>query len=256
MVNIPTFNPWITCPKPNPKAELRLFCFPYAGGGTLGFRSWSDILIKNVEVCPIQLPGRENRLTEQPFTKFKPLLQALVQSLLPYLEKPFAFFGHSMGGLISFELARLLRKDYGLRLTHLFISGCCAPQIPVQEPSIHNLPEREFLEKLRCLNGTPETVLKNTELMQLLLPTLRADFALLEGYVYTPKPLLDSPITALGGLQDEEVSYGDLEAWNEQTSDTFLIHMFPGDHFFLNSVQPLLLQFLNRKFAQILREDL
>ncbi len=244
-------NSWVTYPKPNFYAKLRLFCFPYAGGGTWSFRSWSTSLTPDVEVCPIELPGRGSRLMEHPFTQLEPLIQALARALLPYLDKPFAFFGHSMGGLVSFELAHLLRKNYDLSPVHLFISGRRAPQVSVSEPPIHHLPEAEFLNELRHLNGTPEAVLENAELMELFLPALRADFAVLETYVYIPKPRLDCPITVLGGLQDFEVSCEDLEAWREQTNTAFSMQMFQGDHFFIHSAQSLLLQFLARELRMI-----
>lgn len=186
-----------------------------------------------------------------PFTRLSPLVQAIAHALLPHLDKRFAFFGHSMGGLISFELARLLRRDYGLSPVHLFVSGCSAPQIPDSDPPIHALPEPAFLEELFRLNGTPEAVLENAELMQLLLPTLRADFAVLETYVYAPEPPLNCPITAFGGLQDREVSCDCLEAWREQTNATFSLQVFSGDHFFLHSAQPLLLQVLFQELHQL-----
>lgn len=244
-------NPWVTYPKPNPHASLRLFCFPYAGGGALSFRGWPDRLPPTIEVCPIELPGRGMRLREAPFTRLSLLVEAIAQSLLPHLDKPFAFFGHSMGALISFELARLLLRANGCSLTHLFISGRRAPQIPEPKPPIHRLPETEFLEELRHLNGTPEAVLANEELMQLLLPTLRADFAVLETYTYRLEPPLNYPITAFGGLQDPDVSCEMLGAWRDQTSTTFSLQMLPGDHFFLHTAQPLLLQSLNQALNRI-----
>lgn len=247
MKTIPTSNSWLTCLRPKPQAKLRLFCFHYAGGGALSFRSWSDSLPPTVEVCAIELPGRGTRLMEPPFTQLEPLIQELTPVLLPYLNKPFAFFGHSMGALVSFELARILRKKYDLSPVHLFVSGRRAPQVPDPDPPIHTLPEHEFLDELRRYNGTPESVLENAELMQLFLPTLRADFAVLETYVYTPEPLLDCPITAFGGLEDWKASCDDLEAWREQTNAEFSLQMFPGDHFFIHSAQPLLLQLLSRR---------
>jgi medium-chain acyl-[acyl-carrier-protein] hydrolase len=183
---------------------------------------------------------------EPPFTQLEPLIQELTPVLLPCLDKPFAFFGHSMGALVSFELARILRKKYDLSPVHLFVSGRRTPQVPDPDPPIHTLPEPEFLDELRRYNGTPESVLENAELMQLFLPTLRADFAVLETYVYTPEPLLNCPITAFGGLEDWKASCEDLEAWREQTNADFSLQMFPGDHFFVHSAQPLLLQALSR----------
>src|SRR5208337_878151 len=108
------FDPWISCRNPGPKTRLRLFCFPYAGAGALIFRNWSDALPRDIEVCPIQLPGRGTRLTEPPFTKLSCLVEALTRALIPLLDRPFAFFGHSLGALIGFELARQIRRQHGL----------------------------------------------------------------------------------------------------------------------------------------------
>ncbi len=191
---------------------------------------------------------------ERPFTQLEPLVPTLASALLPYLDKPFAFFGHSMGGLVSFELARLLRREYGLSPVHLFVSAHRAPQVPDPDAPIHALPNPEFLQELRRYNGTPEAVLENAELMQLLLPTLRADFAVVETYAYTPEQPLDCPITAFGGLDDREVSSNELEAWREQTKASFVLKMFPGDHFFLDSAKPLLLQSLSQKLHQIVQD--
>lgn len=240
--NISNLNHWIICPQPHPQAHLRLFCFPYAGGSSLIFRPWSNSLPSTVEVCAIEMPGRGRQIKLPPYNKIESLVDAIASNIHPYLDKPFAFFGHSMGGLVSFELARLLRKKYNITPAHLFISGRRAPQILNSKPPIHNLSESAFIEELRHLNGTPKAVLENAELMQLFLPILRADFALLETYVYTFAPPLDCPITVFGGLQDSEVVCDELQAWQEQTTATFSLDMFPGDHFFLHSAQSLLLK--------------
>jgi medium-chain acyl-[acyl-carrier-protein] hydrolase len=238
---------WIACRKPNPQARLRLFCFPYAGSGALIFRTWSDGLPADIEVCPIQFPGRGTRLMETPFTQISPLIDALAQALEPLLDKPFAFFGHSLGALVGFELARRLRRQNGVQPVHLFVSADRAPQIAHRDRPIHTLPEGEFLVELRRLNGIPGKVLEEVELMQIMLPILRADFAVYETYVYSTEPPLNCPISAFGGLQDHRVSRSDLEAWSDQSSGSFSLRMFPGDHFFLNSTQPLLLQMLSQE---------
>lgn len=240
--NISNLNSWIICHKLNPQADLRLFCFPYAGGSSFIFRSWSGYLPPSVEVCTIELPGRGRQMKLLPFNQLEPLVDAIVSNIYPYLDKPFAFFGHSMGGLVSFELARLLRNQYSISPFHLFISSRRAPQLSNPKPSIHNLPDLAFIEELRHLNGTPPAVLENAELMQLFLPILRSDFAVLETYIYTPEPSLECPITVFAGLQDSEVSCDELQAWQEQTKADFNLHMFPGDHFFLHSSQSVLLE--------------
>lgn len=239
---ISNLNSGIISPQPNSQADLRLFCLPYAGGSSLIFRTWSKFLPVSVEVCAIELPGRGKQMKLPPLNKIEQLVDAIASAIQPYLDKPFAFFGHSMGGLVSFELVRLLRKKYGTLPVNLFISAHRAPQIPDLDPPIHHLPEPDFIEKLRHLNGTPPAVLDNAELMQLFLPILRADFALLETYIYTPEPPLECPIIVFGGLQDSEVSYDELQAWQEQTNTNFNLHMFAGDHFFLHSAQSLLLE--------------
>lgn len=251
MTTTPSFNSWVTCPEPNSQASLRLFCFPYAGGSSLIYRTWSADLPSTVEVCLIELPGRGKQMRLAALTRLEELVAAIAPMLLPYLDKPFAFFGHSMGALVSFELTHLLWREYNLYPVHLFLSARRPPQIPTTKPPVHNLPEPAFKEELRRLNGTPPQVLENNELMQLLIPTLRADFAVLETYVYTPKPRLDCSITVYGGLQDKEVSYEQLQGWREQTNAGFSIKMFDGDHFFIQSAKTLLLESVSQELQQI-----
>ncbi len=245
--NTSVFEPWIACHRPNPRARLRLFCLPYAGGGALIFRAWPDGLPADVEVCPIQLPGRGSRLMERPFTQLASLVEALAQALIPLLDKPFAFFGHSLGALVGFELARHLRSLYGVHPVRLIVSASRAPQFPHRDRPIHTSSEEEFLAQLRRLNGTPGELLEHAELMEIMLPVLRADFALYETYVYSPEPPLGCPISAFGGLQDRKVSDSDLDGWRDQTSASFSLRTFPGDHFFLNTTQPLLLRVLSQE---------
>ncbi|MGL5833168.1 MAG: thioesterase II family protein [Waterburya sp.] len=245
----PNFNSLINYSEVNTSTSLRLFCFPYAGGSSYFFRSWIDYFSKTIEICPIEIPGRGTKIDHELYQRIKPLVKAIAKEMLPYLDQPFAFFGHSMGGLVSFEVARFIRRQYNLEPVHLFISGRRAPQSKDLKPTIHNLPEADFLRALRQLNGTPEAVLNNYELREILMPILRADFAVLETYTYTPKAPLNCPISVFGGLQDQEVSIEQLEAWQAQTLNTFALKMLPGDHFFINSSQsflPQLSQQLNK----------
>jgi medium-chain acyl-[acyl-carrier-protein] hydrolase len=184
---------------------------------------------------------------EPPFTQLSPLIQALAQALFPLLDKPFAFFGHSLGALMSFELARQLRRQYGVQPVRLFVSAGRAPQLPHRGLPVHTLPDGDFLAELRRLNGTPRAVLEHEELMQIALPVLRADFAVYETYVYSTELPLNCPISTCGGLRDRTVSQSDLEAWREQTRGSFSLQMFPGDHFFLHTTQPLLLRVLSQE---------
>ena len=248
-------NSWIVCPQPNPQNHLRLFCLPYAGAGVSCFRSWTRCLPSEIEICSIRLPGRENRQREAPLKRLKPIIETLAPIIRPYLDKPFAFFGHSMGALLSFELARELRRRNWPTPVYLLVSGSRAPQLPDPHPPIHRLPQTKLIKKLRSLKGIPDEVLENQELMQLFLPTLRADFELLETYFYLEEKAFDFPIAAFGGLEDNKVSLEELAAWREQTKSEFSLQMFSGDHFFLHTrnreLQPALAQQIQKLLTQL-----
>ena len=241
--------PWILGSRTNLNARLRLFCFPSAGGGATAYYSWVSALAPEIEVCPVQLPGRENRLGERPFLDFSQLMQALSTALLPYLTRPFAFYGHSMGALISYGLARQLRQYHALMPEHLFISSYRAPQIPNSE-TLHLLTDAELASKVLEMDGTDPALMKNSELRQLLLPIMRADFSVCESYVHTAGESLACPITAFGGLQDSRVSQAALEAWREQTRGMFTLHMMHGGHFFLRGMQQPLLQMISQELGR------
>jgi len=213
---------------------MRLFCFPHAGVGASVYRPWPADFGPTVEVFGIQPPGREGRFTEPPFTRLGPLLDALFPAILPFLDRPFAFFGHSLGTLVSFELCRRLREAGHPLPLHLFVSGRRAAQWPLREECFHTLPDAALIEELRRYNGTPPEALAHAELMELMLPVLRADFAVHETYAYVDAPPLDLPISAFGGVSDETVPEERLAAWRHQTTRTFRCRMLPGDHFFVN----------------------
>jgi len=235
----------------NPQARMRLFCFPAAGGGTLAYRNWSGQLPSHVELRPVKLPGREARIGEACFQEALPLARALASGLGLYLDRPFAFFGHSMGALLAFELARELRRRRGPMPLCLMVSGCSAPRIPLAREFFHTLPDIELIDKLRTYyaGGTPEAVLQEEELMALFLPVIRADFAVTNAYIYSPEPLLDCPIHAFGGKTEHEFSEADLEAWREETTGSFSLELFPGGHFYLDEPsRPALL----RRISEVL----
>jgi medium-chain acyl-[acyl-carrier-protein] hydrolase len=211
------------------------------------YRTWADRLSDEIEVCAVQLPGRESRIREPAETSLDTLVEQLVPELQPYVDEPFAFFGHSMGALLAFETARRLRRTIGPEPTHLFVAARRAPQLPAREQPAHGLPEPELVEHLRDLGGTPEEVLQHPELRDLMLPMLRADFAVIETYSYLPEPPLDCPITVFGGEFDSRVSPTELRAWREQTHGGFEMHVLPGDHFFVRSAEEQLLRHLQEE---------
>jgi medium-chain acyl-[acyl-carrier-protein] hydrolase len=199
------------------------------------------------------MPGRERRLGEPPFKQLRPLVEACGQALLSSLDRPFAFFGYSLGARVCFEVARWLRSRQGVTPRALFVAARRAPHIPAAGAGIHNLPEPQFLEGLSNLGGIPRQVLENPALLRLMLPLLRADFALSYEYGYQPEPPLDCPITAFGGLDDEHVNRDSLESWREHTRGAFALHMLPGGHFFLRTAAPMMLGIIDQELAHLSR---
>lgn len=240
-------DPWFTCFKRDKDASLRLFCFPYAGGGSLIYRTWPQYLPAGVEGYSAQLPGRGTRLKEEPYTSLSSLVDAVATMLIRYSDKPFAFFGHSMGAMISFELAHKLRNEGRAEPVHLFISGTSSPQCHETVRKTYCLPDNELIDELRRLNGTPKELLEHAELLQLMLPLLRADFEVCQTYVYPARPPLNCPITVFGGLRDDEVTRQRLEGWREHTTASFSLEMLPGDHFFLHSSEKTLVSRVSRE---------
>lgn len=224
---------WFPYRKPQPEARMRLFCFPFAGGSAAVFRTWSQGLPPAVEVCAVQPPGRERRMSEAPFRRLDALVEAVAEAMEPLLDRPFAFFGHSMGAKVAFELAQRQRHRGRPQPSRLFVSGSRAPHMPDDEPPLHALPDDELIQELHELGGTPREVLDNDELMRLLLPLLRADFEVNETYDPASHEPLDCPLSAFGGLRDPEVPPETVEGWREHTRGAFRRRMFEGHHFFL-----------------------
>lgn len=241
---------WLKVFEPRPEASLRLFCFPYAGGGASVYRLWPRGLPAGVEVVGVQPPGRESRWRDEPFRHVAPMADEALRGLEANLDRPFAFFGHSMGAILAFEVARRLAVRGGSTPRHLIVSGRPAPTVPESHPPIHDLPREEFIEQIRRYSGTPEEVLRNDELMSLLEPLLRADFSVSESYEHSPDgPRLSLPLTALGGTDDQDVPVADLDAWSEQTSGPFRKHVVEGGHFFVNEQRDETLAIVARTLA-------
>ncbi len=240
---------WLILRQPNDKAKIRFFCFPFAGGGPHIFGEWSKYLPTWSEVGIIQLPGHGKRLFEPPFKRIEPLIESLSAALIPFQDKPFACFGHSMGAILVFELARFWRKNAMKTPQIIFVSGCAAPHVYKVEKPVYNLPDSDLISELKLLGGTPLELLEDSEMMQLLLPTLRADFELMHHYRYQPEEPFEFPIVAFGGDSDQSVDGVHLKAWCEQTNTEFSIKIFGGDHFFILSQTLPLLEKINKELV-------
>lgn len=235
-------------------AQLRLYCFSYAGGGPLAFRQWPTQLPEYVEVCAVCLPGHESRIRETPLNSIASIVAALQAELTSRIEMPYAFFGHSMGALIAFEMARQLRRSGIMQPLALFISGRSAPQCEPRPPIMHLLPEADFVKELGRLNGTPQDFFESPELADVMLPVLRADFAACETYEHLQEAPLDYPIYVLGGLSDD-IAPAELQGWAAHTTQPVSIQLFPGDHFYIHSSRQFLTAAVSRHLNQLLKDQ-
>lgn len=231
-------NPWLIIFRRNPTADLRLFCFHYAGGSASIFRNWTDHLPGNVELVAVQLPGREGRFNEDFITGFDDLVTTLVNVIASMLDKPYVVFGHSMGTIKGFELIRKL-KSRGLRQPLLYIpAGRKAPHFPDNDPPIAHLSDGEFRrELLKKYPETLENVLQNEKLWEVFVPLLRADFKLCESYRFRDGVKLDCPIVAFAGEEEPDLQEHELQAWADLTTGRFQTKRFPGGHFFIQSAE-------------------
>jgi len=225
--------PWLQCRKAGGDSRLRLFCLPHAGSGASTFHPWSSALPAFVQICPVQLPGRESRISEPLYTGIEPLVDAMDRELQPWLDIPYAIFGHSMGALLAFEWARRLQRKGSSMPAWLFLSGRSAPDLSEDTKPQHSLSDREFVEKLTSLyNGIPREFLRDQELMEVFLPILRADFAVVESYRFREDKPLGCPITVFAGSEDATVTWDRIRAWKRQAGRSFAIQLFPGGHFY------------------------
>jgi surfactin synthase thioesterase subunit len=222
--------------EPRPAARVRLFCLPYAGGGVSAYRAWQPHLPAEIDLCPIQLPGRERRYRERLCTSLTPLVSSLATALAPHVGQPYALFGHSMGALVAFELARELRRRGAPAPVRLFVSALKPPQdLSARPRDRHRLDDDALLDDIRRFGGTPASLLEDGEVMRLVLPILRADFAMLETHRHYDESPLDTPIAAFAGTHDPEAPPAAMDGWRAQTSAPFRLSVMPGDHFFLQA---------------------
>lgn len=242
---------WLVYPKPIPRASFRLFCFPYAGAGSMVYRTWPEGLPPQVEVVSLLFPGRESRLRTAPYVTMQPLVEALVEEILPTLDRPFAFYGHSLGGLIAFELARELRRRGHPLPTALFIASRRAPHLPDPHLPIAGLSREAFAQAIQQrYNGIPKIIQQDRDLMDLFIGILKADFSVLETYQYVQEPAFDFSITAYIGSQDTTIHLQDAAAWQVHSHRSIAVQTFPGDHFFLQSQRLALLAALSNALGQ------
>jgi surfactin synthase thioesterase subunit len=226
-------NGWLAERDIRAAARMRLFCLPHAGSGSAAFYRWKRELPATIDVCPVLLPGREARIREGSLIDAIALVRQLLAATKPYLDVPFAVFGHSMGSLLAYEWAVQLAEAHMPSPICLFVSGREGAHLPLPHPDIHGMGDAEFVEELqRRYGGTTEDLLADAELREVFLPILRADLNLVETYRHGPQTMLHCPMMAFAGIQDDSVTDAGLEAWGTLTTGQFTTRRFAGDHFY------------------------
>ncbi|NOJ96169.1 thioesterase [Corallococcus sp. CA049B] len=233
----PVLDRWFPSRKPLPEPRLRLFCLPFAGGSAAIYQPWSMALPTGVELCAVQLPGRERRLMEPAMKSLPALMDVLMPALTPLMDRPFALFGYSMGARIGLEVARTLKRQGGPKPLGFIAAAAPPPSHNDREP-IHTLDDPGFIAKLREYDGTPEEVLQHKELLELILPTLRADFALAWSENGKDTAPLDIPLSVYAGKGDKHVGLDTMEHWREESTADVRIRHFEGGHFFIRTHGP------------------
>lgn len=239
---------WFFCKRPNPQASVRLFCFPFSGGGASIYRSWPEAMGNEIEVLAVQLPGRESRYHEVRETNINVLVKNIVKAFKVYQDKPFAIFGYSLGALLAFEVCRELRKQNMNMPVHIFVAAMRAPQTPRVHPPLSSLPDEEFLQKIDYYYQPQDEAWNNPDLREIFLPVLKDDITLSDSYTYRDEIPLQCPIYVFAGEDDRGAPLALTRRWSEQTSTQMNYHVFEGGHFFintsLNEIQSLVLKTL------------
>ena len=216
------------------KYKNKMICFPYAGGCASFYQKWGNE-IDEIEICPIQLPGREESYREEKIYSMETVVEQVLEKIEDVVDQNTIFFGHSMGAKMAYEVIKELEKR-GKRVRCLIASGSGAPDIPPKK-MVHDLPEKDLLDELQRLSGTPDELLGNRDLLKCFLPMIRADFTLDETYMPISKVKLLCPIVAWGGTEDFDVHKKDLEAWENFSYGNFQTKYFNGNHFFIKDCE-------------------
>lgn len=223
---------WFRIYEPNPAATRRIFCLPQAGAGASVFRQWGRALPPDVEVVPVQLPGRESRIREQRFDSLAMLVPAFARALRPHLNAPYYFYGHSLGALIVFETIRFLARHGLPGPCGAFIASRRAPFLPAPHARVHAAPDEEFIRWLRQAGGTDELLIENRKWLDFILPILRDDIRITESYEFQPGQSIHTPFHVFGGRDDPVVPERCLHGWLQATKGPGELRVFPGGHHF------------------------
>lgn len=237
------------CPFPKPEAAQRLFLFHHAGGGMSYYYEWFKLLPKSIELIVMELPGRGSSFEETRLTEFHQVIERLGDVTRNFQDKPFSFFGHSMGALLAFGLTGWLMDKGYKHPDYLFASGCKSPDAirlhPFEKRS--QMAKPEIMAALRALGGLPKEIEENDDLLEIFLPIIRDDFAICESFVDQPHAIINVPIISCSGTHDLDTEM--VASWENSTSKNFEMFRFEGDHFYLKNFKDKLIEIVVRKLA-------
>lgn len=235
-------NPWIARLRPASTGQLRLICFAHAGGGGATFRGWVDELPRDIDMCVVRLPGRESRLREPQVRKMDELVPTLATALDGLLDGRYAFFGYCSGALTAFELARYLVGSGRRAPERLFVCACPSPRLVLRDSGVHRLAPPELTEHLKALGIIPATILDDPGLFAMFEDSVRADYQVYETATYAPAEPLACPVSVFGADRDPSTNVPVLLDWREETSASFTLRLFPGDHSFFEADRPAIVR--------------
>lgn len=241
-------NEWFIVPTAKPAAKLRLFCFPYAGGQAAIYFPLARLLPEQIELVAVQLPGRGNRMFEPALASAADIAAAVAPGIQSLADKPFALLGYSNGCLQAYEVAHRLARQVNFK--HVFMAARSAPQLAIKREPIHLLADPQFKQELAMLGGTPKELLAYHELMELMLPTLRADFQLGYEYECPPVPAVATRLTTIAGRFDKDVAIENVQAWQQLFAADGQHHVINGDHFFINTHLAEMAQIITQTLLQ------
>lgn len=231
-------SPWLVSFESDPDPGVRLFCFAHAGGGAVMFHPWSRALRPSVAVHAVQLPGRESRSQETPVRVLGDVLQPITDAITALADRPLVLFGHSLGALLAFEVARRLHHEGRGSPSAMIVSGRPAPHLPSRSPRLAHLPAREIVFRIAELHGgIPATLLEEPALVAMMGRVLHADLEALEHHAHVTGTPLACPIVAIGGRDDTTVSQHELDAWRQHTQSDFACEQFDGGHFYFKTAE-------------------
>ncbi|WP_432407294.1 thioesterase II family protein [Wukongibacter sp. M2B1] len=224
--------------------EMTLFCVPYAGGSAAVYDKWKKYADGRIKIVPVELAGKGRRFNENPYDKMEDAVDDVYETIKKSIDKPYGLFGHSMGGMITYELAHKISNSSLPNPEHIFVSGIRPPHLWKDRKIIYMLPDKEFKEEIIDMGGTPKEIFENKELLDLFLPIIKKDFKIVDKHIYDEKNPLNIEMTVFYG-DEEEINDNEANQWGIHTNKKCRIFKINGNHFFINDETEKVVDIIN-----------